>query len=163
MNALCQHPLTPKSDRTNQKRGLCFCVTGKVRISGANVLWKRSCPAAVPTGHGDCRKTETFSSSSISCRNSLRMKPEMFPDICMLLRWGADWKSSQRTCSQQTQGPVTDDAVIINMQPELGLSTYHSPLILANHVVLVLPLLKKAAACLYQVRDKMMHSYLRIP
>lgn len=57
----------------------------------------------VPTGHGDWRKTETFSSSSMSCRKSLRMKPEMFPDICMLLRWGADWKSSQSTCSHQTQ------------------------------------------------------------
>lgn len=57
----------------------------------------------VPTGHGDWRKTETFSSSSMSCRKSLRMKPEMFPDICMLLRWGADWNSSQSTCSHQTQ------------------------------------------------------------
>lgn len=51
-----------------------------------------------PTGQGDCRKTETFSSSSMSCRKSLRMKPEMLPEIGTLPRCGADWKSSQRTC-----------------------------------------------------------------
>lgn len=53
------------------------------------------------TGQGDCRKTETFSSSNISCRKSLRMKPEMLPEIGTLPRWGADWKSSQRTCNHQ--------------------------------------------------------------
>lgn len=52
----------------------------------------------IPTGQGDCRKTVTFSSSSMSCKKSLRMKPEMFPDTGTFPLCGADWKSSHRTC-----------------------------------------------------------------
>ena len=41
----------------------------------------------------------TFSSSSMICRKSRRMKPEMFPETGTLPRWGADWNSSHSTCT----------------------------------------------------------------
>ena len=42
----------------------------------------------------------TFSSSSMICRKSRLMNPEMFPETGTLPRWGADWNSSQSTCTE---------------------------------------------------------------
>lgn len=49
------------------------------------------------TGHGDWRNKVTFSSSSMSCKKSLLINPEMFPEVGRFPRWGEDWNNSQRT------------------------------------------------------------------
>lgn len=49
------------------------------------------------TGHGDWRNKVTFSSSSMSCKKSLLINPEIFPEVGRFPRWGEDWNNSQRT------------------------------------------------------------------